>query len=274
MRYKIIIEYDGTCYKGWQKQENELTIQESLENALYNMFHKNIIVFGAGRTDEGVHAINQVAHFDLNIEYPCYKIVNGMNFYLREQKIKFINEINSILKIYNNHKFNNILEYCKQDIVIKSCEVASEEFDARFSAIERSYEYLIYNSFQPSALLRNRAWQIQPKLNLDKMNEACQIIIGKFDFSSFRASSCQAKTPLRTINNAYFLQQNENIISFNISAKSFLHHMVRNLVGTLKAVGTEKITVKQFQDILFAKDRTKAGITAPPYGLYFKNISY
>lgn len=275
MRYKIVIEYDGSYYNGWQKQHGEITIQDCLEKALYSIFHKDITIFGSGRTDAGVHAKAQVAHFDLDLDYSCNTIVNGLNFYLREQAVERVNNLNKILKHNStNYKFNNFFEYYFQDITIKGCEKVADDWDARYSAIERSYEYLIYNSFQPSALMQNRAWQVQHKLNIDKMQEASQLLIGRMDFSSFRASSCQAKNPVKTVKYCNFERKNDDLIVFTITAKSFLHHMVRNIIGTLKNVGTEKLSIENFREIIEVKDRTKAGVTAPPYGLYFKEVKY
>ena len=277
MRFKITVEYDGTCYSGWQKQEGELTIQGCLEDALYSMLHKNVEIFGSGRTDAGVHALGQVAHFDLDTEIPTYKIMNGMNFYLRQQVVERVNRLNIAFRRYcreNNQKFVDFLPNYKQDIVVHNCEIVEDDFDARFSAVERNYFYVIYNSFESSPVLQNRCWQIQSKLNIDKMNEACKCLPGRKDFSSFRASTCQAKSPVKTLNSCEFRRYDDKIIIFDIKAKSFLHHMVRNIVGTLKLVGTGRISVEEFGKILEAKDRTKAGVTAPACGLFFKSVKY
>jgi tRNA pseudouridine38-40 synthase len=277
MRFKIKVEYDGTCYSGWQKQEGELTIQSCLEEALYSMLHKKVEIFGSGRTDAGVHALGQVAHFDLETEVLPYKIMNGMNFYLRKQVVERANKLNSAFRKYcreNNQKFVDFLPNYKQDIVVHDCEIVDNEFDARFSAVERSYIYVIYNSFESSPILQNRSWQVQGKLDIDKMNEACKFLPGRKDFSSFRASACQAKSPIKTLNSCEFRRYNDKIIIFEIKAKSFLHHMVRNIVGTLKLVGTGKISVEEFKNILESRDRTKAGVTAPACGLFFKEVRY
>ena len=277
MRFKITIEYDGTCYSGWQKQEGELTIQGCLEDALFSMLHKKVEIFGSGRTDAGVHAIAQVAHFDLETDVLPYKIMNGMNFYLREQAVNRARHINNVFRKFckeNNEHFIDFFQNYKQDIVIHNCEIVNDDFDARFSALERNYIYLIYNSFESSPILQNRSWQVQSKLDIEKMNEASKCLIGRQDFSSFRASSCQAKSPVKTLNSCEFRRYNDKIIIFDIKAKSFLHHMVRNIVGTLKLVGCGKITVQEFENILKAKDRTKAGVTAPACGLFFKSVRY
>ncbi len=252
MRYMISIEYDGTRYKGWQKQkDNIITIQGCIEEALYSLTGTNVQVFGAGRTDTGVHALNQVAHFDLQKPYPPYKVANALNFYLTKQH-----------------------PYLKQDIVIKECRVVEEDFDARFSAKTRQYKYLIYNKEYPSALLQERAWWIRKTLDQEAMENACQYLIGKMDFSAFRCSECQAKNPVKTILDCHFSSSRDNILVFRIKAKSFMQHMVRNIIGTLKDVGTHKISIQNFQDIILSKDRSKAGVTAPPYGLYLEEILY
>ena len=276
MRYKIIIEYDGSYYCGWQKQYGQISIQESIEIALKNMVGYDVEIFGSGRTDAGVHALNQVAHFDLKTEVSEYKIIQALNFYLREQTVNRYNEWKKIVKNYkiiNNILYQDLIPFNKQDIVIKSCEIVDDDFDARFSAIERSYKYYIYNSRTPTALLQNRAWWVLQNLDIDKMQEASKFLIGKMDFSSFRASECQAKSPIKTVNYCNF-EKNDNLIIFNIKAKSFLHHMVRNIVGTLKNVGVGKISIEDFKTIIDLKDRTKAGVTAPAYGLYLDEIRY
>lgn len=276
MRYKITIEYDGSYYCGWQKQEGQISIQESIEIALKNLVGHNVEVFGSGRTDAGVHALNQVAHFDLDTNFTEYRITQALNFHLREQTINRYNEWKKIVKNYkitNNQRFYDLIPFNKQDIVIKSCEIVPNEFDARFSAIERSYKYFIYNSRNPSALMQNRAWWVVKELDIDKMKEASQFLIGRKDFSSFRAAECQAKSPIKTINSCNF-SKNGDIIVFDIKAKSFLHHMVRNIIGTLKDVGIGKINIDDFKKIIDLKDRTKAGVTAPAYGLYLNEIIY
>lgn len=276
MRYKITIEYDGTYYNGWQEQDNLPTIQNSLKKALFKFTGKNIEVFGSGRTDTGVHALNQVAHFNLEKNYEPFKIIQALNFYLREGCLE---RVEKYKKIINNSKINDCQNFINfyfqniQDIVIKNCEIINENFDARFSAKIRHYKYLIHNLYSPSAILQNRVWWIKQKLDLEKMNEACKYLIGKKDFSSFRCSECQAKSPIKTILSCNFSNEN-NLIVFKISAKSFMHHMVRNIVGTLKDVGTGKINIEKFEEIIELKDRKFAGTTAPACGLYFDFVEY
>lgn len=276
MRYKITIEYDGSYYCGWQRQDGLVSIQGSIEEALKNTVGYNVDLFGSGRTDAGVHALNQVAHFDLNSDFSEYKIVQALNFYLREQTTNRYNEWKKIVKsfkIQNKQIFYDLIPFIKQDISIKSCEKVSDEFDARFSATERSYKYYIYNSRVSSALMQNRAWWVVKELNIEKMEEASKFLIGRMDFSSFRAAECQAKSPVKTVNYCSF-SKNDDLIIFEIKAKSFLHHMVRNIIGTLKDVGTGKITIDDFKKIIDSKDRKIAGVTAPAYGLYLDKIRY
>ena len=261
MRYKIIVEYAGTNYSGWQKQNNKFTIQSSLEQAIKLLTKENVEVFGSGRTDAGVHALGQVAHFDLKKEFDPYKLMSAINFYLKSE---FISKINCKYLLTNTQT---------QDISIIDCEKVDENFHARFSSKKRYYKYIILNRRQPTALLNNRVWQVYRELDFYKMQEATKFLIGKRDWSSFRDSECQAKSPIKTIDKAEIFKDCEEII-FKIEAKSFLHHMVRNIVGTLVDIGLGKTSIQQFQDIIEAKDRTKAGPTAPPQGLYFVKVDY
>ena len=255
MRYKITIEYDGLNYCGWQKQKyDKNSIQESIEDAIKSITNEKVEVFGCGRTDAKVHALNMVAHFDLNKDIETYKLISGINYYLKHQYF---------LK-------HNITE---QDITILSCEKVSKNFHARFSTKNRYYKYIILNRDSPTAIYRNKCWQIYKKLNFSKMKKCLKFLIGKKDWSSFRDSECQAKSPIKTINQVK-LKKKEDFIIFEISAKSFLHHMIRNIIGTLINVGLNKISINDFEEIIKLKDRTKAGITAPPYGLYFVKADY
>jgi len=254
MRYKITIEYDGTNYNGWQRQNGNNSIQGAIEQALKQLSCEDIEVCGCGRTDAGVHAMGQVAHFDMQKELPIHTIISGTNFYLRMQHLS---------------RFS----VQKQDISILDCSIVDNTFHARFSAKQRYYRYLILNQKQPSALECDRMWYVYKELDLDSMITATQYLRGFRDWSCFRASSCQAGSPIKTIDNAQ-LRREENKIIFEINAKSFLHHMVRNIVGTLVDVGTHKTTLDDFQRIIDSKDRTKAGMTAPAHGLYFVKAVY
>jgi len=261
MRYKITVEYDGTNYCGWQKQQDRFSIQGTIEDSIRLTTNERVEVFGCGRTDAGVHALAQVAHFDMKKEMDPFKLMSAINFYL---KTKYISRINS-----------NYIEKCSniQDISIIDCEVVDDNFHARFSAKKRYYKYRILNRRQPTAIDNNRVWQVFKELDFEKMQNSLQFLVGKRDWSSFRDSECQAKSPIKTIDKVGLVKNGDEII-FEIEAKSFLHHMVRNIVGTLIDVGLKKITVQEFQNIIEAEDRTKAGPTAPPCGLYFVKALY
>lgn len=261
MRYKITIEYDGTNYNGWQKQNGKFTIQENLEVAIRLLTGEITEVYGSGRTDSGVHAIAQIAHFDMQKKMDLFKIMSGINFYLKSQYISRI-DCN-----YVAHTGNI------QDIAVTNCEIVDENFHARFSAKKRYYRYRILNRRQPTAINNNRVWQVHKELDFDKMVKALPCFIGHRDWSSFRDSDCQAKSPIKTIDEVKLSRNDEEII-FEINAKSFLHHMVRNIVGTLIDVGLGKTDIEKLKYIIDAKDRTKAGPMAPASGLYFVKVDY
>lgn len=269
-RYKIDIEYDGLNFCGWQRQasddwffdsgmydsilenKNQTTIesqkpsvQSIIEKAIERITHKKILVEGAGRTDTGVHASGQAGHFDLSVFIKPIKLMAGINFYCKNFGV----------------------------VIINIEEVHNSNFHARFSAIERYYEYHIINRQSPLAINSKRAWHISEHLNLESMQEAANLLIGNHNFTSFRAAECQSKNPIRTINNFSFSKLGDKIIA-DIRAKSFLHNQVRIMIGTISLVGKGKIAPSKILDILEAKDRTKAGPTAPPHGLYLTKVLY
>lgn len=266
-RYKLNIEYDGTNYSGWQKQNGRLSIQETIEDCIFCLSKEKVDVFASGRTDAGVHAINQYLHFDLNKLYKTDTIIEGLNFYLCEKNRILIKEWQK-----NNNNFF-LKPFLQQDIAVKDCELVDNDFHARFSTKMRHYRYIILNKQRPSALWQNKAWHIRKELDIDKMQTASDLLIGKHDFSSFRDSQCQANSPIKTMSNIKIYKKDE-FIYFDFSAKSFLHHMIRNIVGTLKDVGNHKINVNEFKNILESKDRKNAGEMASPCGLYLLNIDY
>ncbi|MDX1916546.1 MAG: tRNA pseudouridine(38-40) synthase TruA [Rickettsiaceae bacterium] len=243
-RFKLVIEYDGTGFKGWQKQASSPSIQGAIEAAIYGFSGQSVEVYGSGRTDAGVHALGQVAHFDIDSRVASCQIMGAINFHLKPNKIAIV-----------------------------SCAETSSDFHARFSAINRAYKYKIINRTSPLAIESNRAWLVSRELNLELMQKGASILIGNHDFSSFRASSCGALSPIKTVNSLK-IEQIGDIIKIEISAKSFLHHMVRNIVGTLVDLGTGKISYDRLHDILNAKDRSQAGVTAPACGLYFTRVDY
>ncbi len=244
LRYKITIEYDGTEFSGWQIQASCRSIQQSIEEAIEKFSSEKVIIHGAGRTDAGVHAIGQVAHFDLEKHYEPKEVQGAVNFFLKPNPI-----------------------------IITNCEIVDENFHARFSAIQRVYKYIILNRKDPSVFYNERAWHIRSELDTEKMQEAANFLIGKHDFTSFRASQCQAASPIKTIDQINIFTEDE-IIYILVEAKSFLHHMVRNIVGSLILVGLKKWSPEDMRTVLEAKDRRKAGQTAPACGLYFMKVVY
>ena len=244
MRYKLTLEYDGTPFVGWQVQNNGVSVQQVLEKALLTCTKEQTLVYGAGRTDAGVHALDYVAHFDLKEECDSYKLCASLNALVRPYPI-----------------------------AIKKVERVSDDFHARFSARQRSYIYKIQNTRWPAVLNMNRVWQYSLPLNVDKMNEAASLLLGKHDFSTFRDSQCQAKSPVKTLDEIR-LWREEDIIYMRVAARSFLHHQVRNIIGTLTLVGKGKWTRDDFRQALEACDRTKGGPTAPAMGLYFEKVMY
>lgn len=244
MRYRLVIEYDGTPFCGWQRQSGQISIQGVLEQALKICLKKEITLFGSGRTDTGVHALGQVAHFDIDEDLDCFKIRESLNALVRPYPIS-----------------------------VRIVESVSDDFHARFSAKERFYVYRIQNTRYPPALEKNRVWHVALPLDVEKMNEAARLLIGKHDFSTFRASECQAKSPVKTINDIKIECLGDEVV-MHVCARSFLHHQVRNIIGTLVLVGQGKWTIDDFKRAFEARDRTKGGPTAPASGLYFKRVDY
>ncbi len=244
MRYKLIIEYDGTNFVGWQRQKSGLAVQEILENALKTALREEVTLFGSGRTDTGVHALAQVAHFETKQDLNLFKIRESLNALVRPHLIS-VHEVQKV----------------------------PDDFHARFSAKERTYVYQILNTPYPPALLKNKAWWIHTPLDVQLMQKAANLLIGKHDFSTFRASECQANSPIKTINTIHFEKEGD-IIKMHIKAKSFLHHQVRNIIGSLVLVGQKKWSVQDFEKAFQGKDRRLGGPTAPADGLYFVSVLY
>ena len=247
MRVAIGIEYIGTQYHGWQSQSDSAanipTIQQHIDEALSKIANAPILTTCAGRTDKGVHATGQVAHFDTEVDRPLHSWVQGTNRYLPD------------------------------DIAINWAKVVSDNFHARFSAIARRYEYLIINRKTRSPRWHNRAtWHYHP-LDLDAMKAAARHLIGVHDFNAYRASECQSKTSVREIIHIN-IKRDDEIIKIDVKANAFLHHMVRNIVGVLLEVGEGKAAANWSKEVLESKDRTIGGITANPDGLYLVEVSY
>lgn len=243
-RLKCIVEYDGTHFVGWQRQLNGRSVQEAIELAIEKVAEKKITIFGAGRTDAGVHAINQVFHFDFNKDIDAKKITDALNFYLKNESI-------SILKT----------------------ESINDDFDARRDAKLRIYKYVIINRDSPLSIEKDRAWQLKIKLDETKMNDAAQILIGNHDFTTFRSASCGAKSPIKTMEKINIFRKDDYIYSY-FESQSFLQHQVRSMMGCIKLVGENKWTKKDLLDALNSKDRSKCASPAPAAGLYLENIIY
>ena len=244
-KYHIKIEYDGSNFVGWQYQNNGISVQEVLQKAFFKFLKEKVTVNASGRTDAGVHAIEQSAHIELK-----KKIIN---------KEVFLNSINFYLKKY--------------PVSVLSIKKKENTFHARYSAKKRTYKYIILNRNSPSPLNKNRAWFIKKKLDINLIKKALKILKGTHDFSTFRASSCQAKSPIRTLDSATFKKLGE-IIEITFSSKSFLQQQVRSMVGAIKYVGEKKWTLKQFKSNFKSKKRINCAPPAPACGLYLKKIKY
>lgn len=243
-RWKLTLEYDGCGFSGWQKQAEGVTVQQTIEDAIFAFSGERVDVLVAGRTDAGVHALAQVAHFDLEKEMEAHAVCGAINFHVRPHRVSVL-----------------------------AAEVAAPDFHARFSAKGRAYRYLLVNRQAPLALSAGKAWHYVRPLSLAPMQEAARLLVGKHDFSTFRASHCQANSPLRTLDQLDVMQHGD-IFTFETRARSFLYHQVRNMVGTLVMVGAGQWSVADFAQAFAAADRTKGGPTAPPDGLYFMGVEY
>ena len=243
INFKITIEYDGNDYVGWQRQDNGLSIQQAIENAILKLTGEKVNIFGAGRTDAGVHALGQVAHFNLKKEFKVDNIRDGLNQYLRPQPI-----------------------------AILIAEKADNNFHARFSAIKRTYKYIITNRRSPLTINKNKSWGVFKKLDIAKIKLEAKSFVGKHNLEAFRSSHCQSNSAFKTIDKIIVESKHDNI-SIVVSAKSFLHSQVRIMVGTLVEIGKGKIT-KSIKNIIEEEKRSKAGITAPACGLYLVKVEY
>lgn len=244
-RWKITLEYDGRPFVGWQRQDNGPSVQGCVEEAVRRFAQEEVTVHCAGRTDAGVHALAMVASFDLAKDAPADTVMNALNFHLKPHPV-----------------------------AVLAAEAMDPEFHARFSCVGRSYLYRIVNRRAPLALEAGRAWHVMaPALDADAMHAAAQRLVGRHDFTSFRASLCQAKSPEKTVDELTVTRVGEEV-RVTARARSFLHHQVRNMVGTLKLVGEGKWTADDVTAALEARDRAAAGPTAPADGLYFTGAFY
>lgn len=243
-RYKLVIEYDGHDFVGWQRQDNGPSVQATLEEAVRGFCGEAVTAHAAGRTDAGVHALGQVAHVDLDKDTTADTLRDALNAHLKPAPV-----------------------------AILSAEAVDEDFHARFSATERAYLYRIVNRRAPPALDRGRVWFVPVPLDAAAMHTAGQVLIGHHDFTSFRSSECQSASPVKTLDHLDVTREGDEI-RIRTRARSFLHNQVRIMAGTLKLVGTGKWSSADLERALAARDRAAAGQTAPPHGLYFLGATY
>jgi tRNA pseudouridine38-40 synthase len=243
-RYKLTIEYDGTPFIGWQAQDNGVSIQGVLTEAVAGFAGERVTVFGAGRTDAGVHALGQVAHIDLTRDWDTDNVRDAINFHLRPQPI-----------------------------AVLAADKVGTDFDARFSAVKRRYLYRIVNRRAVLALDLNRAWRVPRPLDAGAMRGAAARLIGKHDFTTFRSTECQAKSPVKTLDRLEVMRDCDQV-SVIAEARSFLQHQVRSMVGSLVHVGEGKWSADDLAGALAARDRTRCGQVAPPHGLYLVRVDY
>ena len=245
-RYRLRIEYDGTPYVGWQRQDNGPSVQGAIEAAILSLTGETVSIRGAGRTDSGVHAMGQVAHADLTRSWKEHTLRNALNAHLG---------------------------MAGERVVILDAAAVPDNFDARFSAVKRHYLYRIISRRAPLALEANRAWFVTKELDHAAMHAAGQVLVGKHDFTTFRAAQCQANSPVRTIDRLDVTRSGD-LIEIRVSAQSFLHNQIRSFAGTLKLAGEGKWSVEDVRAALEARDRKACGPVAPPDGLYFLAVDY
>jgi tRNA pseudouridine38-40 synthase len=243
-RYRLTLEYDGAPFVGWQRQQNGPSVQEALEGAVFAFCGETATAIAAGRTDAGVHAAGQVVHFDLARSVETDTLRDALNAHLRPQPI-----------------------------AVLDAERAPDDFHARFSAVARHYRYCILNRRAPPALLRGRAWHVPRPLDAEAMNDAAQALVGRHDFTTFRSAECQARTAEKTLDRLSVAREGACVV-IEASARSFLHHQVRSMVGTLKLVGLGTWTRRDLEQALAARDRTACGPVAPPEGLTLMRVDY
>ncbi len=240
---KLVIEYDGGAYHGWQRQKNERTIQGEMEKVIRTMTCQPVALIGSGRTDAGVHALGQVANFHCSTTLTAEILLRGLNRLLPE------------------------------DIVVHSCCIVEADFHARYDAKSKTYRYQILNQYPPRAVGRQYAWQIRQTLNLPEMRLAACCLMGEQDFKAFEGSGSPRSSTIRNVLRADLREEN-NCVIFEIQATGFLKYMVRNIVGSLVEVGLGKMTSADFKAVLDSRDRQQAGLTAPPQGLFLVAVDY
>ncbi len=243
-RYRLTVEYDGTPFVGWQRQENGLSVQQVIEEAVEGFCAESVTAFAAGRTDAGVHALGQVVHIDLGGEHDERTVRDALNAHMRDRPVSVL-----------------------------SAAIVDEDFHARFSATARAYLYRIVNRAAPLTIDANRAWRVPRPLDAEAMHRAAQALVGKHDFTTFRAAQCQAKTPVKTLT-SISVERREEVLRVRLAAPSFLHNQVRAIVGSLKLVGEGKWAEDRVAEVLAARERSACGPTAPAEGLYLESVSY
>ncbi|HEX3432140.1 MAG TPA: tRNA pseudouridine(38-40) synthase TruA [Rhizomicrobium sp.] len=244
MRYRITLEYDGSPFAGWQRQENGPSVQAALELAIFKLSGEAVTITGAGRTDSGVHALAQVAHFDLEKGFAPSKLRDALNYHLRPHPV-----------------------------CVLEADTVAADFHARFSASARAYLYRILNRRAPPVLERGRVWHVAYELDSDAMHAGAQHLVGKHDFTTFRAAECQALSPVKTLD-ALSVRRAGEEIHVEAKARSFLHHQMRSIVGSLKLVGEGKWLPREVTVALEARERARCGPVAPPEGLYLVRVDY
>ncbi|HXE85858.1 MAG TPA: tRNA pseudouridine(38-40) synthase TruA [Hyphomicrobiaceae bacterium] len=243
-RYRVTLEYDGTPFVGWQVQAKGLSVQGRLAQAIARFSGESPMPRGAGRTDAGVHALGQVAHFDLARAWPTDTVRDAVNFHLKPEPV-----------------------------VVRDCTVVPDSYDARFSATARHYRYRILARRAPSALDGGRVWWVPQPMNAAAMAAAAQVLVGRHDFTTFRAAGCQSRSPVKTLDRLAVTRAGEEIL-IEASARSFLHNQVRSMVGLLKLVGEGKWTAADLAAALSAANRAACGPVAPARGLYLVQVDY
>ena len=244
-RYRLTLEYDGTPFRGWQSQAGLPSVQAAVEAAVLRSTGETATVTAAGRTDAGVHALGQVAHLDLARTWAPERLAGALNQHLKPWPV-----------------------------AVLDARRMPDDFHARFSAVRRAYVYRILNRRAPPALGRDRCWHLPVRLEHEHMHEAAQALVGRHDFTSFRSSECQAPSPVKTLDLVHVRRSGEGVIEVRLGARSFLHHQVRNIVGTLKLVGEGKVGTGHLREVLAARDRGAAGATAPAAGLFLASVRY
>jgi|SRR5690554_4820302 len=243
-RFALTLEYDGRPFMGWQRQDHGPSVQQVVEQSILSITQQDVRVHAAGRTDAGVHALGMRTHFDLETRLTPFRLMEGINAGLRPHPV-----------------------------AVLACDIVADDWHARFNCIGRRYVYKITNRRAPLTLDKGHSWQVAPPLDAGAMHEAAQILVGQHDFTTFRSVHCQAQSPVKTLNSISVTRFDEEI-EVEVAARSFLHHQVRSMVGSLKMVGTGKWTGDDLREALEARDRRALGFNAPPDGLYFVEAVY